>query len=115
LTRLAVGPIGPDGFRLYLPERIGWEIFAGIFRAVLPGRVTWFGTGARNRADDAVADILFSGSDNAKSCFMISGFCDLFAFLGWSDSTFAIVAHITSALATPISGMLIIYETPFLA
>jgi hypothetical protein len=40
---------------------------------------------------------------------MISAFCDLLAFLGRSANTFTITAHITSAVATPINGMLIIY------
>ncbi len=68
--------------RIYLLERIGWEIFVAAFRGALLGRVPWLESGARNRTDDAVAEILFSCSDNAKSCLMISPFCDLFAFLG---------------------------------
>jgi hypothetical protein len=62
--------------------RIGWEIFVAVFRGALPGRMPWFSSGARDRTDDAVAEILFSCSDNAKSCFMISAFCDFCAFLG---------------------------------
>jgi hypothetical protein len=95
--------------RIYLLERTGWEIFVAVFRGALPGRVPWFESGACNRTDDAVAEIPFSCSDNARSCFMISAFCDLLAFLGRSANTFTITAHITSAVATPINGMLIIY------
>jgi hypothetical protein len=68
--------------RIYLLERIGWEIFVAAFRGALLGRVPWLVSGARNRTDDAVAEILFSCSDNDKSCLMISPFCDLFAFFG---------------------------------
>jgi hypothetical protein len=68
--------------RIYLLEQIGWEIFVAVFRGALLGCVPWLESGARNRADDSVAEILFSCSDNAKSCLMISAFCDLFAFLG---------------------------------
>jgi hypothetical protein len=96
--------------RIYLRERIGWEIFVAVFREALLGRVPWLESGARNRTGDAVVEILFSCSDNAKSCLMISAFCDLVAFLGRSANTFTIVAHITSAVATPINGMLIIYS-----
>ena len=68
--------------RIYLREQIGWEIFVGVFRGALLGCLPCLESGARNRADDAVAETLFSCSDNAKSCFMISAFCDLLAFLG---------------------------------
>ncbi len=66
---------------VYLLERIGWEIFVAVFREALLGRVPWLKSGTRNRTDDAVTEILFSCSDNAKSCFMISAFCDLPAFV----------------------------------
>ena len=62
--------------------RIGWEIFVVVFRGALPGRAPWFESGTRDRADDGVAEILFSCSDKAKSCLMISPFCDFCAFLG---------------------------------
>ena len=45
--------------RIYLLERIGWETFVAAFRGALLGRVPWLESGARNRADDAVAEILF--------------------------------------------------------
>ena len=67
--------------RIYLLERIGWEIFVAVFRGPLLGRVPWSESGAPNRADDAITEVLFSCSDNARSCLMISPFCDLFAFL----------------------------------
>jgi hypothetical protein len=68
--------------QIYLLERIGGEIFVAVFREALPGRVAWFESGAGNRTADGVAAILLSCSDNAKSCLMISDFCDLLAFLG---------------------------------
>jgi hypothetical protein len=43
---------------IYLLERIGWEIFVAVFRAALLGRAPWLESGARNRTDDAVAEIL---------------------------------------------------------
>jgi hypothetical protein len=72
-------------------------------------RLPWLESGVRNRTDDAGVELLFSCSDNAKSCLMISAFCDFSALLGLSANTFAIPADITSAVAIPINGMLIIY------
>jgi hypothetical protein len=45
---------------------------------------------------------------------MISAFSDFFALLGSPAYTFAIIANTTSAVATPMNGMLIIYAA-FLA
>jgi hypothetical protein len=68
--------------QVYLLERIGGGTFVAVFREALPGRAAWFESGTGNRTADAVAEILFSPSDNANSCLMISDFCDLLAFLG---------------------------------
>jgi len=76
-------------------------------------RTPWLGSGDRNRTVDAFPVPLFSGSDNARSCLMISAFSNLLAFLGPSANTFAITAYATSAAATPISGMLTIYVGSF--
>lgn len=97
-----------------LLERIGWEIFVVVFRGPVLGRVPWLESGARNRTDDAAAGFLFSRSDNASSCLMISAFCAFLAFWGSCANTFAIIAQTTNAVATPINGKLIIYAA-FLA
>jgi hypothetical protein len=55
-----------------------------------------------------LADALLSPSDKAKSCFMISAFSALFAFVGPVANSFIDVAHITSAVAPPINAMLIV-------
>lgn len=69
-------------------------------------------SGARAATDGVLPTIEFSLADNAKSCFMISAFSDLLALSGPPANNFAMTAHITSAAATPISGMLIILGAP---
>jgi hypothetical protein len=77
-----------------------------VLRGPLLGGVRWREDG-RGRADDEVAPaILFPPSDNASSCFMISAFSDFFAFSGAPKSTFAVIAQISSAVATPINSRL---------
>jgi hypothetical protein len=88
--------------------RSDWEIlvivFVFVFRGA-PGGEHCFESGL-NRSGEAASEVLFSPSDNARSCFMISAFSDLFAFLGSPAITLAVIAHRTSAVATPISSML---------
>ena len=54
---------------------------------------------------DAATEVFVSPSDKARSCFMISAFCALLAFLGPLAMTFAVIANISSAAATPINEM----------
>jgi hypothetical protein len=84
------------------------EVLAAVVRGALLGRTPWPEGSARNRTDDAVLEVLFSCSDNAKSCLTISAFSAFFALLGSPDPTFAIIANAISAVATPIKTMLII-------
>lgn len=69
------------------------------------GRVGWFESGFRTDAADF--EILFSLSDNAKSCFMISAFWDLPAFSDLPVNTLAKITQTSNAAASPINGMLI--------
>ena len=93
-------------------ERSGCEIFGVAFRGLFPGRVTSCERGARGGTDGAVPVSLFSRSDSAKSCLMISAFCRFSAFWGPWANTLVRIAHTTSAVATPIKGMLIICADP---
>ncbi len=60
---------------------------------------------------EAIAEVLFSRSDSARSCFMISAFSPFFAFLGWPAHNFVNIATSARAITTPMkmNTMLLIY------
>ena len=66
------------------------------------------GAGASRRllgGGEAIAETLFSRSDSAKSCLMISPFSDFSALLGSSAYVFANIANTARAVAAPIMKM----------
>jgi len=81
-------------------------VFRGMF-----GIVRWPET-CRVRLLDGERVALCPSSDIARSCFIISVFSDLLAFLGSAVMIFAVIAHMSSAAATPISRMLSMYKSP---
>ena len=81
----------------YLLERIA---------ALFPSCERLVGSGGRNRTDETVLEVFFSCSDNARSRSMISALSDLLALRSLANS-FASIAHISNARATPIKTMLI--------
>src|SRR3989442_14657138 len=64
---------------------------------------------------EAIAALLFSLSDSAKSCLMISPFSHFSAFLGPPAHVFAKIANTATAVSTPLktNTMLIIYAAFF--
>ena len=80
--------------------------------ALYPSCERLAGSGARNRTDDAVLEGFFSCSDNARSRSMISALSDLLALRSLANS-FASIALVSNAKATPIKTMLIM-DPPFL-
>lgn len=58
-----------------------------------------------------MAEMLFSCSDSARSCFMISAFSPFFAFLGAPANSFVNIATSAAAITTPMTmiTMLLIY------
>ena len=83
----------------------------------------WLCSGARRdvslRAEDevvlaggeAIAEVLFSCSDCARSCLMISALSPFFAFLGEPAHTFVNIATTATAIVTPMqmNMVLLIY------
>jgi hypothetical protein len=63
---------------------------------------------------EAIAEMLFSRSDSAKSCSMISPFSHFSALLGSPSHVFANIANTARAVTAPMNRMLIIYAA-FLA
>ena len=61
---------------------------------------------------EAIAELLFSPSDSAKSCLMISPFSHFSAFLGPPAHLFAKIANTARAVATPINTIPIIARFP---
>ena len=61
---------------------------------------------------DAIAELLFSPSDSAKSCLMISPFSHFSTFLGPPAHLFAKIANTARAVATPINTIPIIARFP---
>ena len=57
---------------------------------------------------EAIAALLFSPSDSAKSCLMISPFSRFSAFLGPPAHVFAKIANTARAVTTPMNTMPII-------
>ena len=57
---------------------------------------------------EAIAELLFSPSDSAKSCLMISPFSHFSAFLGPPAHVFAKIANTARAVTTPMNMMPII-------
>jgi len=57
---------------------------------------------------EAIAELLFSPSDSAKSCLMISPFSHFSAFLGPRAHVFAKIANTARAVTTPMNTMPII-------
>src|SRR5438876_10052518 len=57
---------------------------------------------------EAIAALLFSPSDSAKSCLMISPFSHFSAFLGPPAHVFAKIANTARAVTTPMNTMPII-------
>jgi hypothetical protein len=78
------------------------QSFVGLPSAPPPGRRFL-------AAGRAITETLFSRSDNAKSCLMISPFSHFCAFLGSPAHVFAKIANTARAVPTPMSTTLIIY------
>src|SRR6266702_8404106 len=57
---------------------------------------------------EAIAELLFSPSDSANSCLMISPFSNFSAFSGLRAHVFAKIANTARAVTTPMNTMPII-------
>ncbi len=90
-----------------LLERISWDVFRVGFCWNLPGLMPLSESGPRNRTG-GVAEMLFSRSDNARSCLMICAFSDFSALLRSPTHAFASIANPARAVTTPMNRMLII-------
>ena len=88
-------------------ERTGWAVLIAGLGGSFAGRFPGLARGVAVR-DGAIAEVPFSRSDSASSCFMMAAFSPFCAFGGLLANFFATIANTARAITTPMQRMLVI-------